>query len=321
MKSLSVRLLSWAAAGVSAAFVLGLLGRQHWLLDLLSHFRVQYAAALAACGLGLWLLRRRRRAVAALAAALGVAATVLMHAGAPLPAAQAVTPAFHVQAASPAFRFVTFNQRMGNPGAAAIGAWLESSQADVVALQELDTPLAVQQLAAALPSYPHVQARFGLWSDVTFFSRWPIVSAQDVELSPGGARALLVRIDWRGQPLTLLGVHLHWPMGAHNSRQRDAALQALAALAQAVPGPLLIGGDFNITPWSPVFGAALQASPLADCARGQGLLHSWPTFLAPASIRIDHCLASPHWRVQQVSAGPALGSDHRPMLNQLELKR
>lgn len=310
MKRLCARLLPWLALAVSAAFVLGLFGARHWLLDLLAHWRVQYAVLLAGCALGLWLLRRRRRALLALLAALAVTATLLPHAGGPLPAAQATAPVF---------RFATFNVRIGNPQAQAIGDWLERSAADVVALQEVESPQALQPLAAALPSYPHGRAQYGRWSDVAIFSRWPILRADTIELSPGGARALQLTLDWKGRPVTVVGVHLHWPMGARNSAQRNAALRALAELAQATPGPLLIGGDFNITPWSPVFDAALRASTLADCARGQGLLTSWPTFFPPAAIRIDHCLASAHWRVLRVTSGPALGSDHRPMLNDLEL--
>jgi endonuclease/exonuclease/phosphatase (EEP) superfamily protein YafD len=116
-------------------------------------------------------------------------------------------------------------------------------------------------------------------------------------------------------------VHLHWPIGAENVRLRNAELQALAALARGIDEPLLIGGDFNITAWSPVFAAALGDAPVRDCARGQGLVGSWPSFFPPAAIRIDHCLASPHWHVRRVAAGPGLGSDHRPMVTDLELRR
>jgi endonuclease/exonuclease/phosphatase family metal-dependent hydrolase len=69
-----------------------------------------------------------------------------------------------------------------------------------------------------------------------------------------------------------------------------------------------------------VFDAALGDAPVRDCARGHGLVNSWPSFFPPASIRIDHCLASPHWRVRRLAAGPGLGSDHRPMINDLELR-
>jgi endonuclease/exonuclease/phosphatase (EEP) superfamily protein YafD len=230
-------------------------------------------------------------------------------------------PASNATAATTSLRFVTFNQHAGNDAAQAIGDWLERSGADVVAMQELASPQRQQALAAALPSFAHVHAQFGRWADVVVFSRWPILQAQTVALGPGGAQAAVVRIDWRGEPVTLVGVHLHWPIGADNVRLRNAELQALADLARDTPGPLLIGGDFNITQWSPVFDAAFAAAPLQDCARGQGLVTSWPSFFPPAAIRIDHCLASLHWRVLQVRAGPSLGSDHRPMLNDLALKR
>jgi endonuclease/exonuclease/phosphatase (EEP) superfamily protein YafD len=148
-----------------------------------------------------------------------------------------------------------------------------------------------------------------------------VLEVQSAELVPGGAQALQLRVDWQGQPVTVVAVHLHWPIGAHNVRQRNAELQALADLARRTPGPLLIGGDFNITRWSPVFDAAFAKAPLVDCGRGLGLVSSWPSYFPPAAIRIDHCLASPHWRGVQAVAGPTLGSDHRPVLNELALQR
>ena len=309
---LAARLLWGAACATVLACLLGLLGDRHWMLDLFAHWRVQYAVLLLACAVGLLALRCWRSAVPVSLAAVLIAATVLDHSGWPVPAAHA---------AAPAFRFVTFNQFARNRNAPAIGHWLEASQADVVALQELSSPQAVQALAALMPSYPNVYAQVGRWSDVAVFSRWPILDAQAIELVPGGAQAAKLRIDWRGQPVTVIAVHLHWPIGAENVRYRNAELLALAAMAQRIGEPLLIGGDFNITQWSPVFAAAFAASPLKDCARGQGLVNSWPTYFPPAAIRIDHCLASRQWRVLNLRAGPSLGSDHRPMVNDLTLQR
>jgi len=309
---LATRLVQGVALATALAVLLGQFGDRHWLLDLLAHWRAQYAAVFAACAIGLLLLRRPRSAVLALLGAALLALSVLRQAGGSPPPAGA---------ASPSFRFASFNHPRGERHALAIGEWLERSGADVVAMQEQHSPQAVQALAAALPSFPYVHTQFGRWADVTIFSRWPILQAQTIELTPGGARASKVRIDWQSQPVTVVGVHLHWPVGADNVRQRNAALHALAALARDTPGPLLIGGDFNITQWSPVFDAAFATAPLTDCAHGQGLVNSWPAYFPPAAIRIDHCLVSPHWRVLRMSAGPALGSDHQPMLSELALRR
>jgi endonuclease/exonuclease/phosphatase (EEP) superfamily protein YafD len=304
------RLLQRIALGTALAYGLGQLGAHHWLLELMAPWRVQYAAVLAACAIGLLLLRRPRSAMLALLGAALLLTSVLRHTGVSPPS---------VPLASPVFRFASFNHPDAERHARAIGEWLERSGADVVAMQELASPQAVQALAAALPSLHYVHAHFGRWADVTIFSRWPILQAQSVELTPGGARASKVRIDWRGQPVMVVGAHLHWPIGADNVRLRNAELHALAQLARDTPGPLLIGGDFNVTRWSAVFDAAFATAPLQDCARGRGQVNSWPAFFPPAAIRIDHCLASPHWRVRQVGSGPALGSDHRPMVNELAL--
>ncbi|MBN8507856.1 MAG: endonuclease/exonuclease/phosphatase family protein [Burkholderiales bacterium] len=312
MKDRAAPLLQAVAAGTVLAFGLGQLGALHWVLDLFAHWRVQYAAVLAGCGFGLLALQRPRSAALALLAAAPLAGSVMHYTGSPGPTAQA---------APAVFRFATFNQSLGNPGARAIGARVERSGADAIALQEVASPAAVQALAAALPSYPYRHSGYGPRADVTIFSRWPLRDARSVELTPGGARAVQLRVDWAGRPLTLVGVHLHWPIGAENVRLRNAELEGLVALARGIDEPLLIGGDFNITAWSPVFAAALGDAPVRDCARGHGLVSSWPSFFPPAAIRIDHCLASPHWRVRRIAAGPGLGSDHRPMLNELELRR
>jgi hypothetical protein len=51
-----------AGAVASVATVMGFLGRAAWLLDLFSHFRVQYLIVLAALGFTLLLAKRRRMA-------------------------------------------------------------------------------------------------------------------------------------------------------------------------------------------------------------------------------------------------------------------
>ena len=109
-------------------------------------------------------------------------------------------------------------------------------------------------------------------------------------------------------------------MGPGNSHLRDAELAKLIAATREIQGPLLIGGDMNITPWSPVFRHRVDESPLKDCARGMGITHTWPARFAPLGIRIDQCLASDHWLVASIDRGPWLGSDHLPTITDLELK-
>jgi len=79
----------------------------------------------------------------------------------------------------------------------------------------------------------------------------------------------------------------------------------------------IVAGDFNVAPWSHYFRTTLERSGLSDCAAGHGLAPSWPSQFPPLGIRIDHCLASHHWRSIDVRLGPSNGSDHLPLIADL----
>jgi endonuclease/exonuclease/phosphatase (EEP) superfamily protein YafD len=77
-------------------------------------------------------------------------------------------------------------------------------------------------------------------------------------------------------------------------------------------------GDFNVTPWSPLFADLLRDSGLADSCRGFGWQPTWPTRL-PAMFRIpiDHCLHGAGVAIVDRRVGPEIGSDHLPLLLEL----
>lgn len=281
------------------------------MADLFAHFRVQYAWVLAICTILLLVLQQYHAALFAAAAATVLFAGILRH------AAWDTSPTATVAD----FRFVTFNKYWRTQDASRIARFAEDSRADVIALQEVSSAQTVHKLASELPSYPHAYVVPDPPLGGVIFSRWPIVERQTIELGPGGARAAMVAIDWNGQRVTVIGAHLHWPLGPQVTRLRNAELQQLAQLARHIPGPLLIGGDFNITPWSPNFDLAMTGTSLQDCARGSRWLATWPTRFAPLRIRIDQCLYSEHWRVVSVRRGPVLDSDHYPGINDLALLR
>jgi endonuclease/exonuclease/phosphatase (EEP) superfamily protein YafD len=224
-------------------------------------------------------------------------------------------------ASAPTFRLLTFNVWFRNPDIARVAAYIEGSQADAVVLQEL-TPSQAEVLRPLLPTYPHYYlepSRMG----AAVFTRWPVISAESVPLAKDGAEGAIaarVLIDWRGTDVTVFGVHLNWPLGPRNSAFRNEELGAVVEFAKAQQGPLIVAGDFNLTPWSEYFRDALADSKLHDAALGFGLHRSWPAQFAPLAIRIDHCWLSPHWRSVSSDIGPWLGSDHLPLVADLRLQ-
>jgi endonuclease/exonuclease/phosphatase (EEP) superfamily protein YafD len=284
-----------------------LLGQLAWPFDLFAHFRVQYAALFVVLACVLMVLRRFWIAVAA-AAGFGVSIVPLL----PYIASESVPVAAATATREETFRVVSFNVWFRNPDMARVAEYIEKSQADAVVLLELTQPQA-ERLLPLLPTYPHYQmdnSRMG----AAVFTKWPVISAESVPLSQGGAVASRVMLDWRGTSVTVLGVHLNWPLGPRNSAYRNQELNSLVALSKAQGGPLLVAGDFNLTPWSEYFSDALEESGLRDAALGFGLARTWPSQFAPVGIRIDHCLMSRHWRSLTTSVGPSLGSDHLPIV-------
>jgi endonuclease/exonuclease/phosphatase (EEP) superfamily protein YafD len=297
------QLAVWAAASLWIALAAGMLGRYLWPLDLFAHFRVQYAVLFVLIAVLLWIFKRRMLSVVSLAGAV-VSAVPLMAYLAPGTGPSA-------SASSPHFRVITFNAWIASRDIRSTADFLRRADADAIVLQELPAH-EVMELRERLSSYPYWYIE-PLSSRVAILSRWPIREAVPFRSGSGGIIGSRVALDWMGQRIQLLGVHLHWPLSGWSSRLRNEELRSIAAWAREQQDPVLVAGDFNITPWSAHFAELLSRSGLRDCAQGEGLRGSWPAQLPLFRIRIDHCLASAHFRTVEVRVGPMLRSDHLPV--------
>jgi endonuclease/exonuclease/phosphatase (EEP) superfamily protein YafD len=303
-----------AACGVPAvvltwllwfAIAIGYLGPQFWLFDLPANFCVQYMVLFALCVVVLTIVRRRKTALVALC---GVAWTTAMM-------APFFQPSQTTDARGERLRLITFNVWYRNDSLERVLEFLSRSDADVLILQELDLAR-IDWIAQRLSAYPFFAMAGTNRHGVAMFSRWPL-QASPAPL--GTARILRGTLQWRGVPLTVFGAHLSWPLSRHSVDARTRELQWLADAVAFERTPVLVAGDFNLTPWSRHYERFVARSALADCAAGHGLLPTWPAQFALARIRIDMCFASTQWRVRNVSVGPPLGSDHLPVIVDVEL--
>jgi endonuclease/exonuclease/phosphatase family metal-dependent hydrolase len=103
-------------------------------------------------------------------------------------------------------------------------------------------------------------------------SRYPIVSSRNTALpDPPGTqqRGLLhVQLDVDGSPLSVYNTHLE-----HTSPSaRLAQIRQVMGVVRADPLPVLLGGDLNATPGSPVLATARTGltDPWAEVGSGQG---------------------------------------------------
>ena len=68
------------------------------------------------------------------------------------------------------------------------------------------------------------------------------------------------------------------------------------------------------------FRKLLADSGLNDSANGFGVQPSWPTFIAPLAIPIDHCLHSDEIHIHDRQIGDDVASDHFPLIVDFAIK-
>jgi endonuclease/exonuclease/phosphatase (EEP) superfamily protein YafD len=309
-----------------------------WVGDLAVHFRLQYAAAALIELLVLGWARRWIWAAAALAALAvnGIAAAPVLGGGSVIRGAIAGAPSAigdsqglaaaargngGLRTALPRqpLRIASINVLFHNTHYDRVAAFLRQARPDAAVLVEI-TPAWRAALDSLRDEFPwQYYAESGHHHGGTLLlSRWPIERTGTVPMGPHADPTIAALLNVRGRTLHLIGVHPSWPLGPAVSTERNRELIELAALARATPAPLVMAGDFNVTPFSPHFRDFIGRSGLHWTAQGAGWQPTWPTFLPVGGIQIDHMFVSPAIDVQRFARGGGIGSDHRPILVDLE---
>jgi endonuclease/exonuclease/phosphatase (EEP) superfamily protein YafD len=293
---------------VIAASVLPFGAKLWWVLDLPSHFRVQYLGAALGMLVLFALLRRMRWCIAlALVAALNLIVI------------RDYLPTFGRTAPAPSsLRVMTVNLSGLDYDSDRLLASVRAESPDVLVLVEL-TPHSERWLAELDELYPNRFKRpatgafgIGMWS------RHPFENVREIAL--GETPVIEARVAAPFGALNVLGVHLRSPISRRLSLARNRQLTQLAELRSTFTGPLVITGDFNITPFSPIFADWLRDTGLRDARAERGFDFSWPAFLPIVGIPIDHCIVSDEFRVIAHRRLPAFGSDHYPVVAELALR-
>jgi endonuclease/exonuclease/phosphatase (EEP) superfamily protein YafD len=193
--------------------------------------------------------------------------------------------------------------------------WILAQDADVVVLEEGASEAwpVVEGLRAA---YPFGSCEKGTYCNTWIFSRKKMLARGGAPMDKpylSGSWATLA--DAKG-PFTVMGVHYTWPVPAGLQQAQSRKLARF--IAPFGTKSTILTGDFNSTPWS--FTLKRQDKTLG-LKRWTRALPSWPAgkfsrvMAAPAPfLPIDHVYAGSEWHAVKIERGPALGSDHRPVV-------
>ena len=298
-------LLTAAGAIVGVSSAIGFLGPFWWFFDLFSHFRVQYSVILFLVVAGLLFGRQWIAAGVFAALALVNAATVVpLYVGATLPS----------NSASPSYRAMLVNVHTQNDQYGAVKQAIHKYDPDLLLLLEINTDW-LTALKGLQKSYPYVVTRprednFG----ISLFSKFPFKQSEVLTIGTIDVPSIRTDVDLGDKSFTALGTHPVPPLDAEYSRFRNDHLADMHPIVQNSSSPVLVLGDLNVTPWSSHFHELLETTGLRDCSKGRGVQPTWPTFFPIFLIPIDHCLHSTGITILDMQRGPAVGSDHYPVI-------
>ena len=303
----------------AAAVVLGALclaagglaqgGRVSGAFDLLAQFApVWLAGAAMALAYGLLFATSRRRVAIVALGALGVLSSAALMA----PELVRPIPRLTPDPGAKTLKLIQFNTWDETLDASATADWIADERPDVVFIEEAETPIRAALVARGFEISPG----FG---HVAIFSR----------AAPVGRPAPLSGAEWRAMPpfaratiglgadrYTVIATHL--PEPTRRSVGPEARMFA-TFIGRYDPRRLIVAGDFNLAPWS---FALRRLDRSLDLRRLDRAVFSWPARVSIGGLRIgafpvlpiDHVYAGSAWRLVSLRRGPALGSDHYPLV-------
>jgi endonuclease/exonuclease/phosphatase (EEP) superfamily protein YafD len=219
-------------------------------------------------------------------------------------------------------RLLLSNVLTSNKQRAALIELTRAKQPDLLVLQEVSAEW-IKDLNILRDQLPYSIAEprddnFG----IALYSRIPFVEAKVVVPLNAALPGILAKINVNGQTVSILTIHTAPPVSSHELfLLRNSQLREAAMTMRSLPEPKILIGDLNTTVWSPYFSKLVEESGLRDARQGFGVIPTWPAnFPSPLmKIPIDHCLVSHDIRVVNIGAGPRVGSDHLPLIIDLEI--
>ena len=296
---------AWSSAGVITVLsILGLLGKLHWTLDGLSHFRVQYLQlALLIAGVCLWVRRNKCAAVLILIAAFNYIFIFPLYLD--KPAATGVEKPM---------RAMLLNLNASNGNTELVLRTITNASPDLVFMEEV-TPDWAFELSRLADHYPHsiIEPRDDCFG-IMLLSKHPLSRGAVVEIGTAGVPSITADVHLPHGDVSVIGTHPLPPLGPAYAKSRNHQLAALPEAVQAQRHPVLLIGDLNVTQWSPYFTKLLRESGLKDSMKGFGFQPTWPSNKAFMRIPLDHVLHSPEIIIHNRMVGSKTGSDHLPVI-------
>ncbi len=311
-----IRAVALLLAGVSVlAAILSLGGAFNNDLDILTH--------LAPAWLAMSLLALVLLGVAGFSTSRGVpvmaAVTMAICAWLMVPELIARVTAPRFSAADQTLKIIQFNVWDHNRDPAATARWILDQDADIVVLEETGRGAIPAALAGRYPFRAPCDKGPEGCATTVLAKTLPVDGGQLMWTKLGRRHAGAWATFGAGaQAFTIVGTHYRWPepLAAQVPQARRFAEVILPFDRKS----LIVVGDFNMTPWSFAlrrqdarFGLTRLTHAIFTFPAGR--IDPWGGMTFPFPLLpIDQVYVGSDWRPVSIGRGPAMGSDHHPIV-------
>ncbi len=220
------------------------------------------------------------------------------------------------------FRLVVSNVLMQNRDGDRWLGVIRDADPDVVAAVETDAWWA-ETASALSETHPH---RVEVPQDDTYgmlvYSKLPLDSVEVRHLVEPEVPSLALTVRLRsGEPVSLVILHPRPPRPdiQQDSDLRDAELVLAGRDVAQRDGPVVVAGDLNDVAWSHTTRLFQELSGLLDPRVGRGTFSTFHAEHWWLRYPLDHVFHSEHFALRELRRLDAVGSDHFPMMIELEL--
>ena len=287
-------ILAWLAF---TGLCLGQLGGHHWLLELFAHF-VPYYAVFMALG-GLCAISKKQRIFFTICTLVSV-----FWCATPWPLNRSAENISNISEQAQPVYLLSYNVLFSNPQVNTESIWLAQLQSDVIFLTE-----ASPSWARALQPLEDMTDHCAQYADSPFgialYSRLPLTSCEVLYTSHNTSYPYIRAVLKNG--VVVYGIHPPPPIDSTLAQERNAMLQALAIQIAQEQHNVVVLGDMNITPFSPVFQNFIQTANIH--LTSPRIRPTW----WPGMLSIDHVLVRKPENVVKTGRYGWQGSDHQPI--------
>jgi len=222
--------------------------------------------------------------------------------------------------AIPSIKIMSANVLTSNQQYASFLETVQHHDPDILIVMEVNQRWEQEIVNGLGENYPHrkiisQEHNFG----IGLLSKLPLIQVEPIIADDTNLISLDAQIaSPTGRPLRVIATHPFPPLSQSCFKSRSEQLISIANRFDPNEDNMMVG-DFNLTPWSPVFTEVLAAGDLIDSRVGFGTActwHAFPSFIG--GIQIDHALTSESLNILDHQISGNYGSDHLAIIVEIQ---